>query len=167
MSFTKPLKIFWTVGSSYFTVISAVMFLISLSGSDQLLRADRFLLILMLSFIMGLGTALYWGFEFNKTIAFCLHAGTYIAGFAIFLWLSGMKFEGVVIGTLVLAAIYTACTVVVRLLYKTFRPNKKDAISQSKPEIKQKKVENKAEPIKAETKKSKKTKKEDYQNLFS
>ena len=167
MSFIKPLKVFWVVGSAYFTVISAIMFLISLSGSDQLLRADRFLLILMLSFIMGLGTALYWACGFNKTLAFCLHAGTYIAGFAIFLWLSGMKFEGVAIGTLILAAIYTVCTVVVRRLYNTFRKAKKDSTLKPQPETKQKKTEKKDESVKIEAKKSKKAQKEEYQNLFS
>ena len=174
MSFLKPLKIFWIVGSAYFTVISAIMYIVSLSDPNQLLRADRFLLILLLSFIMGLGTALYWACGFNKVLAFCLHAGIYNAGFALFLWMSGMKFEAIIIGTLIFIAVYTVSTIVARLLYKSLRPQKKDATVASLPQKKQKnsapsekKSADKTENVSTDTKRSKKNTKEEYKNLFS
>ena len=174
MSFFKPLKIFWIVGSAYFTVISAIMYLVSLSDPNQLLRADRFLLILMLSFIMGSGSALYWACDFNKVLAFCLHAGVYNVGFFLFLWMSGMQFVAVIVGTLILATVYTIATIVARLLYKAFRPEKKDATVAPLPQKKhknsapsEKKSANKTENNSADTKNSKKNSKEEYKNLFS
>lgn len=174
MSSIKPLKIFWIVGSSYFTVISSLMYAVSLVNPDQVINANRFLLILLFSFIMGLGTALYWGCGFNKILAFCLHAGVYNLGFALFLWLSGQEFASVVVGTLIFAAIYTVSTVVVRLLYKTFRTKKNEAADDTPPTLKRqnspskdKKSEAKSSTEKSETKKAPKTAKEEYKNLFS
>lgn len=173
MSTLKPLKIFWIVGASYFTVISAIMYALSLSNPDQAIVPKRFLLILLFSFIMGLGTAVSRIDGINKMLGYCLHAAIYIAGFAIFMWLSGEDFVRIAIGTLIFAAIYTVSTVIVRLLYKAFG-SKKNASPIASPAPKKQKTayaESKGAPKKAadkqEKESGKKAAKEEYKNLFS
>ena len=166
MSALKPLKIFWIVGTSYFTVISAIMYAISLSSPQQAIEPNRFLLILLLSFIMGLGTAVSRIDGINKILGYCLHAGIYNAGFAIFLWLSGQDFTKVAVGTLIFAAIYTVSTVIVRLLYKAFG-SKKNVSPIASPAPKKQKLASAESKDKQEKKSGKKATKEEYKNLFS
>ena len=184
MSFFKPIKTFWVVGASYFTVISSVMYSISLLNPNQAIRADSFLLILLLSFIMALGTTVYYSLSINKFVAAILHGVIYIGGFAAFLWIYGsalslwegaVMIEMVSIGTLIFAVVYAFATVAVRLISKIFKSHKKEPSSVEKATLGNKNaVEGKAKsskkvedtPVEA-SKKSKKNAKEEYKNLFS
>ncbi len=166
MSTLKPLKIFWIVGASYFTVISAIMYALSLSNPDQAIVPKRFLLILLFSFIMGLGSAVSRIDGINKMLGYCLHAGIYIAGFAIFMWMSGENFARIAIGTLIFAAIYTVSTVIVRLLYKALG-SKKNVSPIASPAPKKQKLASAESKDKQKKKSDKKAEKEEYKNLFS
>lgn len=180
MSFLKPLKTFWVVGASYFTVISSVMYAISLSNPDQAIKADSFLLILLLSFIMALGTTVYYTLGLNKLLAAILHGVIYIGGFAAFLWIYGsalslwegeVMIETVAIGTLIFAVVYAISTVAVRLITRILKPQKKEPSAVTKAAAGNKNAVSKAkktEDTPAEApKKSKKNTKEEYKNLFS
>ena len=135
MSYLKPLKTFWVTGTSYFTAISATMYAISLSNPDKAINAESFLLILMLSFIMALGTAIYRLDNVNRILAACLHGVIYIGGFAFFIWTAGdalelwpqsEMIESIAIGTFIFALVYAVCTLVVRLTEKLFKSILKD-----------------------------------------
>lgn len=185
MSYLKPLKTFWLTGTSYFTVISATMYAFSLSEPDKAINAESFLLILMLSFIMALGTAVYRTDSINRILAACLHGVIYIGGFAFFIWTAGdalelwqqnEMIESIAIGTFIFALVYAVCTLAVRLTEKliksmlksdtTVAPVKVKATS-LKSEKADQRVEKPAEAKEKKQKKSKKQPKEEYKNLFS
>ena len=80
-NFFKNLLFF---GSLYYTVITTVLMLIAtlLSGdSAALIETKRFLLVLLFSFIMGVGSALLRAGIMNRTAASLAHAACYIIGF--------------------------------------------------------------------------------------
>ena len=175
MQLKQALKYFGAVGSAYFTAITALICLIFLAigtpGSDEtfkLLQPERLLLILGLSFVMSAGSTLYRYANLSKTLAICLHAAVYNAGFFAFLWITvtgyeqnvGKKFVLVTVGTLVLAAIYTVVTLLFRMLERTLNaPTKKVA-----PKISAAK---KSESPEQKPQKPKKNKKEPYESQFS
>ena len=185
MSYLKPLKTFWLTGTSYFTVISATMYAISLSNPDKAINAESFLLILMLSFIMALGTAVFRTDGINRILAACLHGVIYIGGFAFFLWTAGdalelwqqnEMIESIAIGTLIFALVYAVCTLVVRLSEKLFKSMLSDDTPAAPVKVKatslksQKPTQSSDKPIETKEKKQKKSKKqpkEEYKNLFS
>lgn len=183
MSFLKPFKTFWLVGASYFTVLISLFALIfAASGMDSTAETATFfdpahvLLILMLSFIMALGSAVYRIEELNRTLAAVLHAIIYIAGFVFFLLAGGYDLTGTAVGTLLLTVFYVAATVTVRLVEHFFKKRKKPVsavdAAMSQNAKKAKKTAPKADPQATDTtkkpqKESKKKQKEEYKNLFS
>ena len=124
-NFFKNLLFF---GSLYYTVITTVLMLIAtlLSGdSAALIETKRFLLVLLFSFIMGVGSALLRAGIMNRTAASLAHAACYIIGFLLFVALGGANFSTTVIFTLVFAIIYVAVTLVARCLLKIGVGNEK------------------------------------------
>lgn len=128
MQILKALKNFWFFGASYFAAITSVMCLISLSIPNKALLSERLLLILLLSFIMSLGSTVYRLDGINKTLAVCLHAAIYNFGFFFFfllLWESmaakseisgGNKLVYATVATFIFAAIYIISTIVTRMI---------------------------------------------------
>lgn len=184
MQLKQALKYFGAVGSAYFTAIVAVICLIFLiigtpesSESVKLLQPERLVLILALSFVMSAGSTVYRFANLGKTLAICLHAAIYNAGFFAFLWITvtgyeeniGKKFVLVTVGTLVLAAIYTVVTLLVRmseraLIGETAAAPKVKAAARTKAEPA---TEGKSTAPDEKAKKSKKNKKEPYKSQFS
>ena len=177
MQYKQALKYFGAVGSAYFTAITSVISLIFLiiglpesSESVKLLQPERLLLILALSFIMSAGSTVYRFANLNKTLSICLHAAIYNVGFFAFLWISvtgyeeniGKKFVLVTVGTLVLAAIYTVATILVRMSERIFVGD--TTAAKTKASVK---AEIKSNSLDQTSKKPKKNKKEPYKNQFS
>lgn len=183
MSFLKPFKTFWLVGTSYFTVITSLFALIfAASGMDGSADAAKFfdpahvLLILMLSFIMALGSAIYRIDEINRPLATALHAIVYIAGFVFFFWAGGYDITRIAVGTLILSVVYVGATVIVRMVEHFFKKHKKPvsasdaAMSQNSNKAKKEHKASSSEisdTPKKSKKESKKKQKEEYKNLFS
>ncbi len=167
MQILKALKNFWLFGASYFAAITSIMCLISLAIPNKAILSERLLLILLLSFIMSLGSTVYRLDKINKTLALCLHAAIYNFGFFFFfllLWesmetqgeISGNKLVYATVATLIFAAIYIISTIATRMVTKAFR----------KPSAK---AHTKASTKDALTtkKKNKKEGKEPYKSQFS
>ncbi len=155
MDIKKFLKDLLFFGSVYYTVITTVLMLIAslLPGdSAPLIETKRFLLVLLFSFIMGLGSAILRANVMNRTAASLTHAACYVLGFLIFVVLGDANFSTTVIFTLVFAIIYVAVTLIARNLLKIGVSNEK------------KLSKNTASP-KASPKKSKKEK-STYTNQF-
>ena len=174
MSFLKPIKTFWIVGASYFTAITVTLCVIYSAVTDiaRYFDPSHILLILMLSFIMALGSAVYRVDELNRTAAICLHAVIYVLGFVAFFWASGFDFTGIVVGTLILTVVYAAATVTVRLIERAFKKKTKPQSAVSAAMKKSaSKTATKAKPEQKDeaekSKKKSKKNKEEYKNLFS
>ncbi|MBE6684652.1 MAG: hypothetical protein E7592_03255 [Ruminococcaceae bacterium] len=123
--FFKDLLFF---GSVYYTLITSVLIMIATlvqNGSATLIDTKRFLLILLFSFIMGLGSAILRANVINRTAASAVHAVCYILGFLLFVALSSANFAMSVIFTLVFAIIYVAVTLIARCLLKIGVTNEK------------------------------------------
>ena len=132
MEIKKFLRNILFFGSVYYTAISTVLILIAtlLPGdSAALIETDRFLLILLFSFIMALGSAILRAGIMNRTSASLTHAACYILGFLLFIALVSANFTTTVIFTLVFAIIYTVITLIARRLLKigTNAPKKPSA----------------------------------------
>ena len=121
MEIKKLLKNLLFFGSVYYTAITTVLILIATllpDGSAALIETKRFLLILLFSFIMALGSAILRAGIMNRTAASLTHAACYILGFLLFVALGGEGFSTVVIFTLVFAIFYVAVTLIARCLLK-------------------------------------------------
>lgn len=128
MQIKKFLKDLLFFGSIYYTVITTVLILIAslLPGnSEALIETKRFLLILLFSFIMGIGSAILRANVMNRTAASLTHAACYILGFLLFVALSNAGFTTSVIFTLAFSVIYTAITVIARAVLKIGTANVK------------------------------------------
>ena len=154
MKFLKSVKDFLCYGSIFYTAITAFILILVSGTPDKAPDTERFLLILMLSFIFGLGSAIYRIDSISRPLATCLHAAIYNLGFLLFMALCSMGFAGSVIGTVIFAVVYTIITVVYRLISKKLK--KSESSEKSVP------VNNSA-PVK----KDKKNEKNEYKNLFS
>lgn len=129
MEIKKFLKNLLFFGSVYYTAITSVLIMIAslLPGdSAPLIETKRFLLILLFSFIMGLGSAILRANVMNRTAASAVHAACYILGFLLFVALSSMDFAVSVIFTLVFAIIYVVVTLIARKLLKIGVSNEKN-----------------------------------------
>ena len=167
MQILKVLKNFWFFGASYFAAITSLMCLVSLAIPNKAILSERLLLILLLSFIMSLGSTVYRLDGINKTLAVCLHAAIYNVGFFFFfllLWenmsaqgeISGNKFVYTTVATLIFAVIYVISTIATRMVTKAF----------SKPTVKAKtKSETKNE--RSARQKNRKEGKQPYKSQFS
>lgn len=176
MDYKKAFKYFGTLGASIFTAIMAavcLIFFITDTGASEetikLLQPSRVFLIMALSFIMSAGSTVYRFANVSKTAKICLHAAIYNSGFFAFLWITvsgyeenvGKRFVLVIVGTLVAAVIYTAVTLIVRMLARTLASSDKNTA---------KRVASKKEPaaqVEGKPAKQKKNKKEPYENQFS
>ena len=135
MEFKKFVKNFIFFGSLNNTVISAIFLLIALAvtpvsenaqvcsacglSQDALfLEAGRFLAILLFSFIMSLGTAIFRINGISKTAAHLSHAACFVFGFLIFLLVCDMGFAKSVIGTAIFAIFYTIERIIQMLIIK-------------------------------------------------
>ncbi len=167
MQILKALKNFWFFGASYFAAISSVMCLISLAIPNKAILSERLLLILLLSFIMSLGSTVYRLDGINKTLAVCLHAAIYNFGFFFFfllLWesmkthgeISGNKLVYATVATLIFAVIYIISTIAIRMVTK--------AVSKPSVGVKAKVATKDDHPAQ---KKNKKEGKEPYKSQFS
>ena len=152
MNIKKVLKNLVFYGSVYYTAITVAFILVAMmiseSDSVKIIDTDRFLLILLFSFMMSLGSTLLQIDRIPRVAAVCLHAACYILGFFVFILLCGGQFAATVIATAVFALFYLIVTIIVNQLRK--RTQKKD----------------KAPQIISPTKKDKNNKKE-YKNQFS
>lgn len=143
-NFLKNLLFF---GSVYYTVITTVLMLIAslLPGdSAPLIETKRFLLILLFSFIMGLGSAILRANVMNRTAASLTHAACYVLGFLLLVALGDANFSTIVIFTLVFAIIYVAVTLIARKLLKigvTDEKNSSKTTATAKPISKKSKKE--------------------------
>lgn len=125
MNIKKFLKNILFFGSVYYTAIATALILIAtwLPGdSATLIETNRFLLILLFSFIMGLGSAILRADIMNRTAASLTHAACYIIGFLLFVALGGAGFSSSVIFTLVFSIVYAVITVIARHLLKIGTP---------------------------------------------
>ncbi len=170
MQISKILKNLWFFTASFFTAISTVICLAILVMSESevisagLLDPSSLLLILLLSFLMAVGSTLYRLDGINKALAVCLHAVIYNSGFFAFLWLNidykdgdNSRLATAVIGTLILAVVYVVTMISIRMITKAVSsPKKKVPNAKSKPSEAQ-----------STSKKAKKEEKEPYKNLFS
>ncbi len=130
MEIKKFLKDLLFFGSVYYTAITSVLIMIAslLPGdSAPLIETKRFLLILLFSFIMGLGSAILRANVMNRTAASAVHAACYILGFLLFVALGNANFPTTVIFTLVFAIIYVVVTLIARKLLKIGVSNEKNA----------------------------------------
>jgi len=128
MDIKKFFKNLLFFGSVYYTVITTVLILIAslLPGdSAPLIETKRFLLILLFSFMMGIGSALLRANVMNRTAASLTHAACYVLGFLLFVALGGANFSTTVIFTLVFAIIYVTVTLIARKLLKIGVDNEK------------------------------------------
>ena len=120
MNIGKFLKNFVFFGSVFYTVISTgfifIASLLSESQSAMILETDRFMCILLFSFIMSLGSTILRVDEINRVAAVCLHAACYILGFLVFMLLSGTKFAPAIIATAIFAVVYIVSTIICRLI---------------------------------------------------
>ncbi len=176
MQYKQALKYFGAVGASFFTAImTAICILFFIFGTNpseetfKLLQPERILLVLLLSFVMSAGSTVYHYAPISKTAAICLHAAIYNAGFFAFLWATvagyeeniGKRFVIVTVGTLVLAVIYVAVTLLLRMIARTLgTPQKKSASNVTSK--KEKSQQSSQKPVK-----QKKNKKEPYESQFS
>lgn len=144
MEIKKFFKNLLFFGSVYYTAITTVLILIAtlLSGdSAGLIETKRFLLILLFSFIMALGSAILRAGIMNRTAASLTHAACYILGFLLFVALGGANFAMSVIFTLVFAVIYIAVTLIARLLLKIGTNNPKKPLTEKSQNTKKSKKE--------------------------
>ena len=121
MDIKKFLKNILFFGSVYYTSIATVLILIvtCLPGDNAtLIETDRFLLILLFSFMMGLGSAILRAEIMSRTAASLTHAACYIIGFLLFVALSGAGFSSSVIFTLVFSIVYVVITIIARCALK-------------------------------------------------
>lgn len=123
-------------GSIYYTVITAALILIAtllMNNSEALIETKRFLLILLFSFIMGIGSAILRAGIMNRTAASLTHAACYVLGFLIFVSLVSADFTTSVIFTLVFAVIYIVITLIARCLLKIGVTDEKTASKSAAP----------------------------------
>jgi hypothetical protein len=125
MNIKKALKNFVFFGSVIYTAISTGMILLGTAMTDgqytMMLEADRFLCILLFSFMLSLGSTLLRVDAIPRVTAACLHAACYVLGFFIFMLLCEIKFAPAVIATAVFAVIYAICTVICRAVARSFK----------------------------------------------
>ena len=145
MKILKALKNFVFFGATFYTVISTGFILIANLMSDShaaiLLEAEKFMYILLFSFIMSLGSTLLRIDEIGRVAAVISHAACYLIGFFVFVLLCGIKFAPAVIATVIFAVFYTVSTVVCRLISKRHQ-KKPDAPKIIPEKKKQTKAEN-------------------------
>lgn len=142
MDIKKFLKNILFFGSVYYTAIATALILIAtwLPGdSATLIETNRFLLILLFSFIMGLGSAILRAGVMNRTAASLMHAACYIIGFLLFVALGGAGFSSSVIFTLVFSIVYAVITVIARHLLKIGTPSSPAPVKKPTKEAKSKK----------------------------
>ncbi|MBQ8408334.1 MAG: hypothetical protein IJY39_05660 [Clostridia bacterium] len=134
MDIKKAFKNFIFFGSVYYTVITAVILIIASAMAEEdaikLIEIDRFLKVLLFSFIMSLGSTLIRIEEVGHVAAVCLHAACYIVGWLIFIILCGGSFAISAISTAVFAVVYVLVSVTIRLI--TGKKGKKAAVAPSK-----------------------------------
>ena len=155
MEFKKFIKNFIFFGSLNNTIISAGFLLVALAvtpvsenaqvcsacGLPQdaiFLEAGRFLAILLFSFIMSLGTAIFRINGIAKTAAHISHAACFIVGFLVFLLLCDMGFAKSCIGTAVFAIFYTIERVIQMLIAKQIGKNGNKSNADTKQKIQKK-----------------------------
>ena len=125
MNIKQILKNFVFFGSVIYTVISTVMIFVAMATTDgqysMILDAERFLYILLFSFILSVGSTILRIDEISRVAAVCLHAACYVVGFFIFVLLCGIKFAPAIIATAVFAGIYSICTIICRAISKSLK----------------------------------------------
>ena len=138
MEIKKFLKNFVLFGALYNTVISGVFILSALSMSPSaenmqyctacglpqnatFLDANRLFAILIFSFIMSLGTAIFCINGISKLLAHLSHAACFIVGFLVFLILCEMGFAKACIGTALFAIGYVIVRAIQMLIKKLIR----------------------------------------------
>ncbi len=146
------LKKIINLGAVYYTVISTVLLLFSwiFGETSAILAPERFLSLLLFSFVMSVGSAVKETSFFGKTGSGVTHAICYIGGFLFCVLIPyGAKFSLAVIGLALFSAGYVIVLITKSALNKK-RTNKRP--SKAKPEKKTK------------TKPEQNT---EYKNLFS
>lgn len=142
MNIKKFLKNILFFGSVYYTAIATALILIAtwLPGdSATLIETNRFLLILLFSFIMGLGSAILRAEIMSRAAATLTHAACYIVGFLLFVALGGAGFSSSVLFTLVFSIVYAVITLIARCLLKIGIPTSPDTTKKPTKESKPKK----------------------------
>ena len=116
MNTKNLLKFFVSRGAIIYTVLSTALIVIALftaeDASVKILIPKRFLVLLLFSFILALGSMLIRLESLSATAGRLLHATCYIGGLALFLALCEVKFAPMMIATLVFAIIYVALALV-------------------------------------------------------
>lgn len=145
-----------SLGAIYYTVASAVLLAFSamLDTGMSVLAPSRFLLLLLCSYLMSLGTGLNESFS-NHTAGRVCHAICYIGGFFFCILLPYNKgFAFTVIALALFSAVYAAVCIIKSIV---MHKNKQD-------------VDVNKTPRKTDTKKAKSNKKikqTEYKSLFS
>jgi hypothetical protein len=137
MDIKKLFKDILFFGSLYYTAITTVLIVIAslLSESEAtLIDTKRFLLTLLFSFIMGIGSAVLRADAINHAAARATHAACYILGFLLFIALGGANFSASVIGTLVFAIVYIAVTLIIKLFSISGKSKGKSANENKRPQ---------------------------------
>ncbi len=127
MNLKKALKDLLFATSVYYTAISMGFILPAQLLGDQndttirLLTAKQFLHILLFAAMMGIGYAVLRIETLPAVPARCIHAGCYLVGFVLFVVLSGMKFQAVVITSAIFVLLYAALTLIWGKLFGRIR----------------------------------------------
>jgi len=158
MNIKNALKNFISIGAILYTAISVLFISIAACLSNDttitLIHTDRFLNILLFSYIMSLGSTVIRIPEVSHVVGVCTHAACYIGGCFIFLISCNLQFSGTVIMTVVFAILYTVISLAVSFIKKKL--NKKNNSSAQNAEKSKEKVQ-----------KAKKDKNKSYTNQFS
>lgn len=152
--FTMLKKII-NLGAVYYTAISAVFLIFGLMFGDAgavLLTPFRFIMILLFSFVMSVGSYFKYGDVVSKTAGGILHVICYIGGFFFCILLpSGNKFSFTVIALVIFSIGYIAVC-----LIRSHLEKKKGSSARKTRKVKAEKPQ-----------KEKKAPEEEYKSLFS
>jgi hypothetical protein len=117
MNAKNAIKNFLFFGSLYYTAITAVILFIAitLSHTDtvKVVEANNFFKIMLFSFTMALGSAIFRIDTLPRVWARTIHAACYIIGFLIFVALCGANFALSAISTAVFGLLYVITALIV------------------------------------------------------
>ena len=110
----KPLLSFLiSRGAIIYTCCSGIYFIISLLvENSKPLEPKQFIFLLLFSYILAAGSAVYRCEGISRIARRCWHAVLFIGGFTLFLALCSVTFKLVMIATLIFAIVYTAIAIV-------------------------------------------------------
>ena len=152
MDYKKFIHTFISLGSFYYLLISVAILLFSQivpgDSSNHIIIPSQFLKILILAFMMSLGSALKKLEKLSLPVRCTLHAFCYIGGCLLFLVICGLKFTPAIVVTALFAILYA----IEALIAKAIRKAKEKSNSSS---------------VKAKNQAPKKQKNAEYTSMFS